>query len=113
MNETPQKSASLSKYDDITLKRGQIFGSSRGGDTDVQDWCAQVHTVATQGTGPNYRKDITIEQYGNTNQRVCYWPIYESWPSACKPASDFNGLGTDNSYEEITVTHEGYDFFVG
>lgn len=113
MNETPQKSAGLTKYPDITLVRGQIMGSSRGGDTDLIDWANDVHSVAVQGTASNYRRDLTIEQYNALNQRACYWTVTEAWVTSSVPMSDLSATNSENSYETIVLAHEGYEFTQG
>lgn len=113
MNETPQKSAGLTKYPNITLVRGQVMGSSRGGDTDLNDWAAEVHKVSTQGTASNYRREVTIEQYNSVNTRACYWTIYECFVAESVPMSDLKAMSSDNSYETVSLAHEGYDFHLG
>lgn len=113
MNETPQKSAGLTKYPDVTLVRGQIIGSSRGGDTDLIDWANDVHQVSVQGSASNYRRDLTIEQYNALNVRACYWTVYECWVSESVPMSDLKAANSDNSYETVVICHEGYEFNAG
>lgn len=110
MNETPQKSAGLTKFNDITLKRGQIIGSSRGGADDLLDWYQLVKQAnQTQGNAPNYRKDLTIKQYDATNTLVKAWIVRDAWPKRYKPFSDLNATSNDNSIEELLLAHEGFD----
>lgn len=113
MNETKQKSAGLTDYGDITLKRGQIIGSSRGGDSDIIDWAELVHDVAIGGNAANYRKDFTIEQYNSLNDRACYWEVYDAWITDATFMSDMSADSSDNSYEEITLANEGHKYFPG
>lgn len=116
MNATPQKSAALTKFNDITFKRGQIVGSQRGGDNDFVVWASNVYdgSVGSQFGGGtpnavNYRREITVQQFDATNALVRTWVITNAWPKRFKAFSDLNGLGNDNSIEELTVTHEGFD----
>lgn len=109
MNESPQKSAGLSKFSDIVLKRGQILGSQRGGDNDFVQWAREVHDVSTLGNSANYRRTLSIVQFNSVNLEVKRWTIYNAWPSRYKPFSDLNGTSSDNSIEELTLTHEGFD----
>lgn len=106
--ETPQKSAGLSKFPDVTLKRGQIVGSTRGGANDFTNWADDVHNVASGGNGENYRRDLDIVQYNALNQEACRWRIYNAWPRRVKPMSDLSGPSSDNSFEEIVLAHEGW-----
>ena len=108
-NETVQKSAGLTDFPDITMRRGQIVGSSRGGDDDFINWASQVFDVASAGNATNYRKDLDIEQYSSTNVRARVWRVYNCWPKGFKPASDFKADGNDNSVEELKVANEGWE----
>lgn len=108
-NETKQKSAGLTNFGDITLKRGQIVGSQRGGDDDMIQWAGMVFDVASSGNASNYRKDLDIEQYSAANVRVRVWRVYECWIKKFKPMSDLKADASENSYEEITLAHEGWD----
>jgi phage tail-like protein len=109
MNETAQKSAGLSKFSDIVLKRGQIVNSQRGGDADFMEWAREVHDVAVGGNAANYRRTLDIVQFNSLNQEVKRWTVTNAWPSRYKPFSDLNGTSSDNSIEELTLTHEGFD----
>lgn len=107
-NETPQKSAGLSKFPDLTFKRGQIVGSDRGGDDDLVEWVEQVHNVASGGNEAQYRRDFDVVQFNALNEEVRRWKVYQAFPRRYKPFSDFNAQSSDNSYEEIVVAHEGW-----
>lgn len=108
-NETKQKSAGLTSFGDITMRRGQIIGSSRGGDNDFLDWYKQVFDVASSGNSSNYRKDLDIEQFSASNVRVRVWRVYDAWPKKLKPFSDLKADGSENSLEDIVVVNEGYE----
>lgn len=108
-NETPQKSAGLTKYADITMKRGLIIGSSRGGEDDFIEWASQVHQLSTNGNATNYRKDLSIVQYDATNQPVRKWAVRNAFPKRFKAMSDMNATNNDNSIEELTLVHEGFE----
>ena len=112
-NETPQKSAGLTKFPDLTFKRGQIFGSLRGGDNDFYDWAQQVHDVAAGGNAANYRRDIEVVQYSSSNLEIRRWRLSQCWPRSFKASSDLAGLTSDNSIEEIIVTYEGFELVGG
>jgi phage tail-like protein len=109
MNETPQKSAGLSKFTDVVLRRGQISHSIRGGDDDFIDWLDQVNKVGSQGNAENYRRNLDVVQFSSLNQEVRRWRITNAFPSASKPFSDLNASASDNSIEELTLSHEGYE----
>ncbi len=108
-NETKQKSAGLSNFGDLTLKRGQLVGTQRGGDDDFITWSQQVFDVAAAGNAANYRKDLDIEQYSASNIRIRVWRVYETWIKKFKPMSDLKADASENSYEEITLANEGWE----
>jgi phage tail-like protein len=108
MNETPQKSAGLSKFDNITLKRGQIIGSQRGGDDDFKAWARDVQDVTVLGNGLNYRRDFDIVQFNSLNIEVARWTITNAFPVEFVPMSDLNGTSSDNSVETLVIAHEGF-----
>lgn len=108
-NETPQKSAGLSTFGDITLRRGQIIGSSRGGDDDFLDWAKQVHNVSAGGNAENYRRSLDIVQFNSQNKEIRRWRIANAWPSGFRATSDLNATSSDNSIEELTIAHEGFE----
>ena len=110
-NETVQKSAGLTSFGDITLRRGQIIGSSRGGDDDFLIWASDVFDVASAGNAANYRKDLDIEQYSAQNLRVRIWRTYNCFPKKFKPFTDLKGDGSDNSVEEMVLANEGWEAF--
>lgn len=107
-NETPQKSAGLTNYGDITFRRGQLIGSTRGGDNDIITWVEQVHRVTVQGNAANYRKELDVEQYNAMNQRVAVWRVFEAWAADFTPFTDLSATSSENSYEEIVVKCEGW-----
>ena len=109
MNDTPQKSAGLTTYDNITLKRGQLIGSTQGGDDDFVDWAEQVMDVAAAGNATNYRKDVTTQQYAATNTIARTWAIYDCWVSDYEPMSGQNANTSENSFETIVLTNEGWE----
>jgi phage tail-like protein len=109
MNETPQKSAGLSKFSDLTLKRGQILGSSRGGDDDFIVWATQVHDVAVGGNAAVYRRDLDVVQFDSSNQEVRRWRILNAFPNSYKAYGDLNGSSSDNSMEELVLAYEGFE----
>lgn len=108
-NETPQKSAGLTKFPDLTFKRGQIFGSLRGGDNDFYNWAQDVHDVAAGGNAANYRRDIEVVQYNSSNIEVRRWRLSQCWPRSFKASSDLVGLTSENSIEELIITYEGFE----
>jgi phage tail-like protein len=108
-NETVQKSAALSKFSDMSFKRGQLVGATRdGAGDDFIKWMNQVFLVSRQGNETNYRRDFEIAQYNAGNVEVRRWRVFDAWCKRLKVQGDMNATGNENSIEEMTVTHEGF-----
>jgi len=108
-NETKQKSAGLTNYSDLTLERGQIVGSQRGGDNDFITWADQVNQVSAAGNAANYRKDLDIQQFSAQNVRMRVWRVYEAWPKVFKPVGPLDASSSENSVEVIVLANEGWE----
>jgi phage tail-like protein len=106
--DAEQKSAGRSKYSDITLKRGQLVPGIPGSD-DFMQWLSQVGIVSVNGNKAEYRRDIVITQHDAFNRPVREWSVYNSWPHKFKAMSDLKGDSNENSIEELTLCHEGFD----
>lgn len=106
-NETPKKSAGLTKHNDITLRRGQILDA---GQNDLYTWAQEVFSVTSQGgEAVDYRRDIDIVQFERGGTAAARWRVYECWPNKFKPFSDLNATSNDNSIEELVLVNEGWE----
>lgn len=108
-NTTVKKSAGLTTFPDITLRRGQIINGTPGGTEDFYRWASQVFDVTTNGNALNYRKDIDILQLDHVGGFVRRWRIREAFVVGFKPFSDLNGQTNENSMEELRLAHEGWE----
>jgi phage tail-like protein len=107
-NETMKKSAGLSAFSDITLRRGQILDE---GQNDFYNWAQEVHNVSSLGGNVrDYRRDIDIVQFERGGVEVKRWRVFECWPNRFKPFGDLNATSTsDNSIEELSLVNEGFE----
>lgn len=105
-NETAKKSAGLTKFGDITLKRGQILDE---GQNDFYDWAQEVMNVQAQGGSTrDYRRDIDIVQFERGGLEVVRWRVENCWPKRFKPFGDLNAMSNDNSIQEVVLSNEGF-----
>lgn len=113
MNDTVQKSPGITKFADVTLRRGQLVGPSSGYNM-LYEWYQEIFS-ATRGTGTaeNFRRTLTLTQYTPLNQPGRVWTIDEAWPKKYKPFSDLNATSSDNSIEEVVICHEGIQLIAG
>ena len=105
-NDTTQKSAGLTEFGDITLKRGQILDE---GQNDFGDWAKEVIDVtALGGATRDYRRDIDIVQFERGGFEVKRTRVENCWVKRFKPFGDLNGMSSDNSIQELGLSNEGF-----
>ncbi len=107
-NATTQKSPGKTKFDNITLKRGQLVRSSFGGDEDMLEWRKRVYEANAKGDSTDFRRSVEIVQYHRNGDEARRWTCDEAWPCTDKPFGDLAGASSDDSIEEYEICHEGY-----
>ena len=108
-NDTPQISAGITKYPQVTLRRGQVAPApGQGNDLEIIRWREDVIRIDRTGTAENYRKEIDIVQMSSVNRAVRRWRLFNAFPKGVKPFSDLNGNTSENSLVELMIVHEGY-----
>lgn len=110
MNDTEQFSAGLQKFDPITLIRGLLLGSQRGGDFDFVIWVNQVGDVGRSGNAPSYRRDIDIKLYDNEDNLANTLHVLNAWPKDYTPMSKLEGGASKNHMESLVLRHEGWQW---
>ncbi|MEM8527463.1 MAG: phage tail protein [Bacteroidota bacterium] len=96
------KQPGLTKYTNITLKRG-TFQS----DNEYFDWWKE--TVKFQEgnvTGSIYRRDITISLLDETHAPIVVWKIKNAWPTKVQ-SMDLKADGNEVGIESMELVHEG------
>ncbi len=99
---TPRKLAGLTKYGNITLKRGVI------GSFEMTDWLLSVASSNTAGPTGIQRKNITIQLLDDTGMPGPSWNIINAWPTHYT-APDLNGMGGEVAVETLELCHEGVE----
>lgn len=102
-NEAALKSASAStKVSAILEKAATDFAS--GGASVVPS------TTATDSFPFNYRRTVKIEHCNRAGQVEVVYTLYNAYPIAYQPASDFDAMGDDAvSVETLVLGYEGFD----
>lgn len=108
-NTTVLKSPGLTKFDNITLERGQVLAAGEGSD-DCLLWYNQVFDAATKtpASSAAFRRTIDIVQFSKSGDEARRWRVKEAWPTGHSPVSDFDALTSANSIEVLEIVHEGY-----
>ncbi len=96
------KQPGLTKYTNITLKRGTFLS-----DNEYYDWWNETKLFEEGNeTGSKYRRDLTISLLNENHEPVVVWKVKRAWPTKVTPTdlkSDENGV----AIETIELVHEG------
>jgi len=89
----------LTKYTNITLKRGTFKGDYEF----FQQW---VKTFMFQEVAATYRRDVTIKLLDESHNAVITWTVANAWP--CKVQStDLKADANEVAIETMELVHEG------
>jgi phage tail-like protein len=91
---TPRKLPGLTKFGNITLKRGITA------DKTLYDWRDLVHQGLIE------RKNLSIVLQDEAHVEVVRWNVVEAWPSKYV-APDLKATANEIAIESIEITHEG------
>ena len=93
-NYNKTKQPGLTKYSNITLKRGTFVG-----DFDYYKWWKEIYSS-------DFRRDITISLLNENHEPVITWRVADAWP--CKVEStDLKASGNEVAIETMEIAHEG------
>jgi phage tail-like protein len=89
----------LTKYTNITLKRGTFKGDYEY----FQQW---VKTFMFQEVAATYRRDVTIKLLDESHNAVITWTVANAWPSKVQ-CTDLKADGNEVAIETMELVHEG------
>jgi phage tail-like protein len=95
----PTKQPGLTKFSNITLKRGLFKG-------DIEFFQNWQKTFYFQEVNEKYRRDVTIKLLDESHTAVITWILASAWPCRVKWAS-LNASENEVLMEELVLTHEG------
>ncbi len=96
------KQPGLTKYSNITMKRG-TFQS----DNEFFDWWKETKLFQEGNeTGSVYRRNLTIKLLNENHEPVIVWTVKNAWPTKVQP-TDLKADGNEVAIESIELVHEG------
>lgn len=96
------KQPGMTKYSNITLKRG-TFRS----DNEFFDWWKETKLFEEgNSSGSAYRRDLTISLLDENHEPVIVWKVKRAWPTKVQP-TDLKADGNEVAIESIELVHEG------
>jgi phage tail-like protein len=104
-----RKSPGQTSYEPITLEAGVTH------DPTFETWANKVWSYKNStGTDPDvslkdFRKDITIELYNESGQKVMAYNVHRCWVSSYQALPELNGTGGDIAITSIVLENEGWE----
>jgi phage tail-like protein len=96
------KQPGLTKYSNITLKRG-TFQS----DNDFFNWWKETAFFQEGNkTKSKYRRDITISLLNEEHKAIITWKVINAWPIKVQ-STDLKADGNEVAIESMELVHEG------
>jgi phage tail-like protein len=93
------KQPGLTKYTDVTLKRGIILD-------DLEYFNQWVKTAMFQEKKETYRRTVTIKLLNEEHKAIIVWTLSRAWPSKIQ-STDLKADGNEVAIETLTFVHEG------
>jgi phage tail-like protein len=93
------KQPGLTKYTDVTLKRGIILD-------DLEYFNQWVKTAMFQEIKEQYRRTVTIKLLNEEHKAIIVWTLSKAWPSKIQ-STDLKADGNELAIETLTFVHEG------
>jgi phage tail-like protein len=93
------KQPGLTKYTDVTLKRGIILD-------DLEYFNQWEKTAMFQEIKEKYRRTVTIKLLNEEHKAIIVWTLSKAWPSKIQ-STDLKADGNEVAIETLTFVHEG------
>ena len=94
-------------YGPITLEQGVTY------DISFEQWANKVWDYRTptdpQVSLKDFRKDIVIEVYNESGQRVLAYNVYRCWVSDFQALPELDGIGNAIAIQTLTLQNEGWE----
>ncbi|MEL6588797.1 MAG: phage tail protein [Bacteroidota bacterium] len=96
------KQPGLTKYSNITLKRGTFEG-----DFDMyQEWRKTYFFQEGNSTGSLFRRTVTIKLLNENHEPIITWVVENAWPSKVQ-STDLKADANEIAIETMEIVHEG------
>lgn len=98
------KQPGLTKFSNITLKRGTFEG-----DFDYyKEWRKTYFFQEGNKTGSQYRRTVTIKLLNESHEAIITWKLLNAWPSKVQ-STDLKADGNEVAIETMELVHEGLE----
>ncbi|MDQ8184318.1 phage tail protein [Pelagicoccus sp. SDUM812002] len=98
----PSKQPGLTKFSDVTLKRGTFEG-----DFDFyESWKQTYYFQEGNTTGSLYRRTVNIKLLNEVHEPIITWTLENAWPRKVRYA-ELKAGSSELLIEEMVLVHEG------
>lgn len=98
------KQPGLTKFSNITLKRGTFEG-----DYDFyKEWRKTYFFQEGNKSGSKYRRTVTIKLLNENHEPIIVWKLLNAWPSKVQ-STDLKADGNEVAIETMELVHEGLE----
>src|ERR1700694_2614072 len=102
-----RKSPGRTEYDAITLERGVTH------DPEFEQWDNKVWNfgagLGSETSLKDFRKDIIIEVYNESGQKVLAYNVHRCWVSEFQALPELDGIGNAIAIQTLTLQNEGWE----
>jgi phage tail-like protein len=95
------KQPGMTKYSDITCKRGTFFG-------DNEFFTQWVNTFKFQEVNAKFRRTVTIKLLDEQHKPAMTWTVHNAWLSKVT-STDLKADGNEVAIETMVLVHEGLE----
>ena len=96
------KQPGLTKYSNVTLKRGTFQGDINF----YTEWRKTFFFQEDNKTGSIYRRPITIKLLNEKHEPIMTWQLENAWPSKVQ-STDLKADANEVAIETMEIVHEG------
>lgn len=94
------KQPGLTKYSNVTLKRGTFLG-----DYDFYKEWQKTYYFQEKDSDNKYRRDVTIKLLNENHEAIITWKLLNAWPSKVQ-STDLKADANEVAIETMELVHE-------
>lgn len=98
-----RKSPGRSTFDAVTLERGVTH------DPAFEAWANLVHSLSAPISLKNFRKDVIVDVFNESGQRVLSYKLYRCWPSEYQALPQLDASTAAVAIETLKLELEGWE----
>lgn len=99
---TERKSPGKTTYDPVTLERGVTH------DPAFEDWANLVHSIESPMSLKNFRKDIIVDVFNESGQKVLSYQLLRCWVSEYQALPQLDASSAAVAIQTLKLENEGW-----